>query len=241
MNQDHLLEKQETDQDQSLVNLASRPISRKNFMLFSGATAVSAILLQSCSKDDDNTPASADVTLTNDDYGVLNYAYALEQLEAAFYTQVVATPYTGITASEKTMLTDIMYHEVAHVAFLKAALGTKAIGSLTPDFSSIDFTSKTSVLTTAQTFEDLGVSAYNGVAKHIKDANYLLAAGKIVSVEARHAAIIRETLNPNTAAFASAPTVATATGLDTLHTVPEVLAAAGKYIKNKITSNLPTT
>ncbi len=38
--------------------------------------------------------------LGSGDTGVLNYAYALEQLEAAFYTQAVKTPYKGITKAE---------------------------------------------------------------------------------------------------------------------------------------------
>ena len=40
-------------------------------------------------------PGTADVNLGTGDTGVLNYAYALEQLEAAFYTQVVASFYAG--------------------------------------------------------------------------------------------------------------------------------------------------
>ena len=38
----------------------------------------------------------------------------------------------------------------------------------------------------------MGVAAYNGAAKFITNAGYLFIAGKIVSVEARHAAIIRD-------------------------------------------------
>ena len=40
-------------------------------------------------------------------------------------------------------------------------------------------------------FEDLGVSAYNGAGKLIENADYLLLVGKIVSVEARHASMVR--------------------------------------------------
>lgn len=40
----------------------------------------------------------------------LNYAYALEQLEAAFYTQVVATPYQGMSGYERSVLHDIRDH-----------------------------------------------------------------------------------------------------------------------------------
>jgi hypothetical protein len=41
-------------------------------------------------------------------------------------------------------------------------------------------------------FEDLGVAAYNGAGKYLTSADYLTVAGKIVSVEARHAAAIRD-------------------------------------------------
>ena len=43
----------------------------------------------------------------------------------------------------------------------------------------------------AQTFEDTGVSAYNGAAPMISSKAVLGSAGSIVQVEARHAAAIR--------------------------------------------------
>src|SRR3569623_459176 len=129
--------------------------------------------------------------LGSGDTGVLNYAYALEQLEAAFYSQVVKTPYEGITKVELKTLTMIRDHEVAHRQFLKKALGKKAIPSLEVDFSKIDFTSRKSVLGTADVFENLGVGAYNGAGQLLKNVDYLAAAGSIVSVEARHTAAIQ--------------------------------------------------
>ena len=179
--------------------------------------------------------------LGSGDVGILNYAYALEQLEAAFYTQVVATPYTGITAEESSLLNDIHKHEVIHRDFLKAALGASAIIGLTPKFTSIDFTSRASVLGTAKAFEDLGVSAYNGAGKLISDPGYLLLAGKIVSVEARHAAAIRDLLNPNSADFAG-DDVVIGLGVDIARTPSQVLAIAGAYITNTLdASHLPTS
>jgi hypothetical protein len=52
--------------------------------------------------------------------------------------------------------------------------------------------SRQSILLNAEVFEDLGVAAYNGAGKQLKDAGNLTLAGKIVSVEARHAAAIRD-------------------------------------------------
>jgi hypothetical protein len=212
--------------------------NRRNFLRYAGIGGTAAVLtgsalLSSCNKDDDG------VNLGSGDFGVLNYAYALEQLEAAFYIQVIATPYSGITAAETSFLTDIRDHEIAHREFFKTALGGNAIQALEVDFSSINFTSRASVLATSKAFEDLGVSAYNGAGKLLVDANYLLAAGKIVSVEARHAALIRELLAANSFA---ASDVVDANGLDKVRTPSEVLSIAGTYIKTKINaSNLPTS
>jgi rubrerythrin len=183
--------------------------------------------------------ASSDtgVTLGSNDTGILNYAYALEQLEAAFYDQVIKTPYTGISAVELSLLTDVRDHELAHRDFFKAALGSAAIASLEFDFSSIKFSERSSVLATAKAFEDLGVSAYNGAGKLIKSGDYLTLAGKIVSVEARHAALIRNLIESGS--FANSEVV-DANGLDKARTPAEVLAIAKTYIKTPINaSTLP--
>ena len=115
----------------------------------------------------------------------------------------------------------------------------KEIQDLEVDFSAIDFGSRDSVLSTAKAFEDLGVSAYNGAGKLIVNDQYLLLAGKIVSVEARHAALIRDLIENGT--FADS-TVIDTNGLDKSRTPAEVLSIAGVYLKTKINaSNLPTS
>ena len=220
-----------------------QPVSRRRFLGYvGGASALIATVASSCKKDTTSTSTNGSVNLGSGDVGILNYAYALEQLEAAFYTMVVASPYSGITANETLYLTDIRNHEVAHREFFKAALTAAAPGSIIPglsvDFSSINFASRDSVLATAKAFEDLGVSAYNGAGHLLTTPDYLVLAGKIVSVEARHAALIRELISVNTFADSS---VVDANGLDVVNTPAAVLAAASKYIKNTIdASNLPS-
>ena len=207
---------------------------RKFFTQVAGLASIAAIAA-ACNKDDNNNNSTG-VDLGTGDIGILNYAYALEQLEAAFYTQVVSTPYTGITAAETTFMTDIRNHEIAHREFLKAALGASAIPALEVDFSKITFTSRDSVLGTAMAFEDLGVTAYDGAGYLLKDANYLLLAGKIVSVEARHAALIRELISANT--FLGDQVDANSVNIS--RTPDEVLTIASAYLKTKINaSNLP--
>jgi len=177
--------------------------------------------------------ATMGVDLGSGDEGILNYAYALEQLEAAFYTQAVSTPYANMAAGEMQMLSDIRDHEIVHREFFKAALGSKAIAGLTPNFGKVKFNDRESVLKTAEAFENLGVSAYNGAGKLLKNGDYLLIAGKIVSVEARHAAAIGDLLKPRTDAFAPG-------ALDGAKNPDAVLKAAGPFVMTKImASSLP--
>lgn len=219
-------------------------VSRRKFLGYVGVTSalLATVSVSSCKKDSTSSSSSGSVDLGSGDVGILNYAYALEQLEAAFYIQVASSPYSGITASEQAYLTDIRNHEVAHREFFKAALTAAAPSSIIPalsvDFSTINFASRDSVLGTAKVFEDLGVSAYNGAGQLLVTPDYLVLAGKIVSVEARHAALIRELITVNTFADSS---VIDANGLDVVNLPPAVLAAAGKYIKNTIdASHLPS-
>lgn len=214
-------------------NILNAKLERRSFLQYAGAGAAIVALTAAGCKKDRNVDTNLGVTLDfKDDFGVLNYAYALEQLEAAFYIQVAAAPPAGFSAAEKLYFQDIQFHEIAHREFFKNALGTAAIGNLSVDFSSINFTDRTSVLNAAMAFEDLGVGAYNGAGVRLQNTTYLLAAGKIVSVEARHAAYVRDLISNGT--FATAPQVTASNGLDMALAPNVVLAAAGKYIKTKI-------
>ena len=180
---------------ESLITQSGAPSSRRDFFKRAGAGVSvlgAASVLQACDSEEPDDTGTGVVLDFATDNGVLNYAYALEQLEYAFYVKVLQTPYAGITASETALFTDLRAHEGIHRDFLKAALGTNAIGDLTVDFSSINFTQRASVLAAAVTFEDLGVAAYNGAGKYLRDGGLLTIAGKIVSVEARHASAIRD-------------------------------------------------
>lgn len=195
------------------------PIKRRSFFMYAGATAgATALVLAGCKDSNDGSVSL--VNVGTGDVGVLNYAYALEQLEAAFYTMVRSGSYytTTATAAEKSILDDLYYHEVIHRDLFKTALSTNAIKALTPNFSAVDFSSKASVLGTAKAFEDLGVAAYNGAGQYITTPAYLFLAGKIVSVEARHAAVIRDLLQDGTFVDNSVVTLTTASSYATTNT-----------------------
>ena len=210
-------------------------LDRRSFLQFAGAGTVGlALFAAGCKKDGMIMDDSKGVNLGSGDIGILNYAYALEQLEAAFYTKVVASFYTGITEAERILLADIRDHEISHREFFKNALGSNAIPGLEVDFSMINFSSRESVLATAKAFEDLGVSAYNGAGVLIKDSAYLSLAGKIVSVEARHAALIRDLISNGS--FANSEVV-DSNGLDKSRPPMEVITIAAPFIKTKINAN----
>ena len=208
-------------------------VSRRKFLGVTGiTTGVIALTAQGCDKDDNNDGVSfgSDVNIV-----ILNYAYALEQLEAAFYTRVMASPYTSMPVIESNYLSDIMKHEVAHREFFKNALGSNAIPGLDVDFSSIDFTSRTSVLAAAKTFEDTGVGAYNGAGRYLTNVDYLGLAGKIVSVEARHAAIIRNLVSYGS--FADDSILEATSRRDVAYKPRDVIGMVSPFVKTKLNVN----
>ena len=123
------------------------------------------------------------------DVGILNFALTLEYLEAAFYEE--AKSRAKAKGELKSLVNLLAEDEQQHVEALAATvkkLGGKPV--MEPKFN-FDYSDTAGFLKLAQTFEDTGVSAYNGAAPMIKSKEVLAAAGGIVQVEARHAAAIR--------------------------------------------------
>ncbi|MGJ8593376.1 MAG: ferritin-like domain-containing protein [Aquaticitalea sp.] len=232
---------------------------RRQFLKLSGMAIIGSSLLYACSSDDDSpiiqNPDLFDLGSGN--LGILNYAYALEQLEAAFYTQVLSGSYwMNAPAEEKQILEDLYNHEVIHREFFRTAITDVAPNNITPDlefdFSSVDFSSRTSVLGTSKILEDTGVAAYNGAGKliSVNDAAgmaYLTLAGKIVSVEARHASAIRDLLNPGSMDFAGDDIligIGTDKAFDKATPPADILAAVvgtGFVVTQFTANNLPTS
>ena len=179
-----------------------RVSTRRDFLRMlgiGGAIVMLPAVFTACDSDNNNgitSPTSNTVTLNlSNDLGILNYAYALEQLEAAFYTAVVASAaFSSMNAEQQEVMLDLRNHEVIHREFFKAALGSNAIGTLNLNSTVVasTLTTRDVILKNAEMFEDLGVAAYNGAGKYLTNPDFLTAAGKIVSVEARHAAAIRD-------------------------------------------------
>jgi hypothetical protein len=125
------------------------------------------------------------------DIAILNFALTLEYLEAEFYAKANANK---IFAGKKELFRFsqvVAQHEATHVAFLKKVLGSKAVAKPTFDFKDT-VTNASKFAATAQVLEDTGVHAYLGQVPNVKTPAVLLGAGRILPVEARHAAWIRD-------------------------------------------------
>jgi len=123
------------------------------------------------------------------DVDILNFALTLEFLEAKFYEE--AKSRAKASGELKSLVNLLASDEKQHVEALTATikqLGGKPVAEPKFDFP---YSGTGGFLKLAQTFEDTGVSAYNGAAPMIKSKEVLAAAGGIVQVEARHAAAIR--------------------------------------------------
>jgi hypothetical protein len=200
---------------------ASRPRDRRGFLrtaALSGAAVFLPAAVVGCGDDGPTDAGPGEIVF---DFGsetdVLRFASALEDLEGQFYDEVVARiTSTGLSPAEQQLIADFRQNERAHRDFFLALLGEENYVRTTPVFDGVDFTNRDAVLGTLQTFCDNGVSAYNGAGRFLS-VDKLLLAGKIVSVEARQVAAIRDLRVGNGTNFAGDEVVDPVTGLDVVN------------------------
>jgi len=150
------------------------------------------------------------------DAGFLRLVQVLEEVEAFFYTAVVANSNFNsfFPTEERELFVDLRDAEIIHLEVVRQGLGSQAVPSLAGSINMTTLTqllsSRPNIIAAARGFETLGVSGLNGSGKYLQDARNLLFAGKVVSVEGRHLAALRDISVPagtaNTA-FASDDTI----------------------------------
>jgi rubrerythrin len=190
------------------------PHTRREFLRLVGAGGALLLLpgfLGACGSDADTmtgtgAPGSGKpfvIDFSRGDVAVLQFALVLEQLEADFYSRVLqGFANSGFSIAEQAILGDIANHEVVHRELLSATLGADAAFTVSPTYTGLDFTKRADVLARAKAIEDLGVATYDGVAQYLQSADSLTLLARIMSVEGRHAAAIRDLVDPLTGAFA---------------------------------------
>lgn len=181
----------------AVARAAKDPISRRKFMALTGGSAAMAAFLAAYGSDSGTTTTttaksgggSETEQFGKGDVGILSYALTLEYLESTFYKE--ARTRAKASGELKQLIGLLADDEKQHVDALTATikqLGGKPVSEPKFEFPHND---TAGFLKLAQTFEDTGVSAYNGAGPMIKSKEVLGAAGSVVQVEARHAAAIR--------------------------------------------------
>jgi hypothetical protein len=133
--------------------------------------------------------AAAAGGLAASDVGILNYALVLEYLQAAFYTEAERSG--ALKGKAARAATVVGATERAHVQAFLDLLGSRAVKRPLFDFQGTT-EQQDAFLKTAVALEDLAVAAYKGQAPKLQSNAVLAAAVGIHSVEARHAAWMRE-------------------------------------------------
>ncbi len=126
---------------------------------------------------------------TSGDLGLLNFLLTLEHVEASFYSAALSKAKLG--GDVKALATELGGQEAQHVSSLSATiteLGGTAAPAPSTHFAAND---SAAFLRTAQTLEDAGVSAYNGVLPLLSSPDLIADMGSIAKIEARHAAAVR--------------------------------------------------
>jgi hypothetical protein len=192
-----------------IVNSAS---DRRRFMKRVGATSL-GVAAASLMGTSFLGKAYASTTITDTD--ILNFALNLEYLEGEFYAMATLgqtlLQLKVITASQQSgpttggnmvsfgssglgfLASALRKDEIAHVKYLRAALGSSAVKKPTINLAALGygFSDVDGFLELARQFEDVGISAYLGAAPLITNKTYLAAAGAILATEAQHSGSIR--------------------------------------------------
>ncbi len=195
-----------------IEQIVNSPFDRRKFMKRAGATGLGVAAATMLGGSLTKVEATNAIT----DADILNFALNLEYLEAEFYSMATygstLLELGVLTSSEESgptsggnmvpdfgssplafLATALRDNEIAHVKYLRAALGSAAVKKPTINLNALGygFSSVDSWLKLARQFEDVGVSAYLGAAPLISSKTYLAAAGAILATEAQHSGSIR--------------------------------------------------
>jgi hypothetical protein len=193
-----------------LEKLVDGTVDRRKFLKRAGATTagVAAMTMMGGSLGKVNAASFTDVD-------ILNFALNLEYLEAEFYLKATyntsLVSYGVITSSQQTgpttggkmvnfsganvafVASQLRVDEVAHVKYLRSALGSAAVPkpAINLDALGYGYANVDDFLKLGRQFEDVGISAYLGAAPLIQSKTYLDAAARILATEAQHSGAVR--------------------------------------------------
>ncbi|MDP9488407.1 MAG: ferritin-like domain-containing protein [Actinomycetota bacterium] len=121
------------------------------------------------------------------DAAILQFAYLLEQLEGTFYA--IGADSGIFTGNALAQVAELRDHEFAHADALASTITTLgAAVPAVPEFTYPQgvFADPAAFLQLANTFEPVGIGAYQGAAPALVDKNILAAALSIHAAECQH-------------------------------------------------------
>ena len=227
----------------------AQPLGRRGFLRVSAASAATVALVATtgCSTETP-TPVLADphvLILAADDKGLFSYAYLLALALSTTYQKIVDAPPSDLTTAERSIFLNlrdhqVIYRELLHF-YLDPTLPALVPGDFAFNLTSFTLTTRAGVLEAAQQLADLAAAAYPVLMPLFASASTYQQSVllKTVSVQARHAATIRDLRAPGS--FADDTVVDVATGLLRTKTPVEVTAALAPYFAPYVISvaNLP--
>ncbi|GAA4039272.1 hypothetical protein GCM10022409_26090 [Hymenobacter glaciei] len=215
----------------------AQPLGRRGFLRVSAASAATVALIATtgCSTDPP-APIVVDphqLVLPADDQGLLYYGYLLALALSTTYEKVLASPPTDLTIAERVVFSNMRDHQVIYRELFHYYIDPTLKIALFPDdfafnLSTFNLTTRTGVLAAAQQLADLAAAAYPALLPLFRTSGFQRSVlVKAVSVQARHAATIRDLRAPGS--FADDTVVETATGLLRTKTPLEVNAVLAPY------------
>ena len=215
----------------------AQPLGRRNFLRVSAASAATVALVATTGCGTETpTPVAADprqLVLPGGDPGLFYYAYTLATALFTTYDKVVASPPTDLTATERAVIADMREHQLVYRELLRYYIDPTGNVVLFPtDFAfntaSFTLTTRAGALAAVQQLADLAAAAYPVWLPLIATSGFprtLLL--KTVSMQARHAATIRDLRVPGS--FADSTVVDTATARLRTKTPAEVNAVLAPF------------
>jgi hypothetical protein len=177
------------------------PLDRGTFLsraaVAGGAVAAGAVAVVAA-------PSAASAPAPAGDVPVLNFLLLLEELQAAFYAAALEAG--GLDGELGRFAAVARNHERRHVQLLRSLLGDRA--REIPTFAFGERTGGDQFGPTAALLEETVIAGYNGQVARLTNPS-LLAAMRISSVDARHAAWIRDVIGDAAAPLPADPGLGT--------------------------------
>ncbi|GAB3727064.1 hypothetical protein GCM10027594_08910 [Hymenobacter agri] len=224
----------------------AQPVGRRSFLRVSAASAATVALIATtgCSTETP-APTTSDpnqLALPSGDAGLFYYGYLLGLALSTTYDKIVANPPNDLTQAERSIIFDMRNHQLIYRELCHYYIDptTAKVGPFPTDFvfntSTFTLTTRAGALAAVQQLADLAAAAYPVLLPLFTSASAYPRALllKAVSVQARHAAAIRDLLTPGS--FADATVVDPATGQLRTKTPTEVVAALAPYVAPYVVS-----